>query len=88
MRVLVTGGNGQLGRDVRDVLAGVVPVGGVPVEQLEGTLLPAVTAGTFDVLSTDIDTLDLVNRSAVRDAVEGFRPDLVHHGGAYTAVAA
>ena len=86
MRVLVTGGNGQLGRDVRDVLAGAVPAGGVPADQLEGTLLPAVAAGTFDVLSTDIDTLDLVNRSAVRDAVEGFRPDLVLHGGAYTAV--
>ena len=85
-RVLVTGGNGQLGRDVRDVLAGAVPAGGVPASELDGTLLPSVEAGTFEVLSTDIDTLDLVNRAAVRDAVEGFRPDLILHGGAYTAV--
>jgi dTDP-4-dehydrorhamnose reductase len=85
-RVLVTGGNGQLGRDVRDVLAGAVPDGGIPAGQLDGTILPLVEPGTFEVLSTDIDTLDLVDRVAVRDAVEGFRPDLILHGGAYTAV--
>jgi dTDP-4-dehydrorhamnose reductase len=85
-RVLVTGGNGQLGRDVRDVLAGAVPDGGAPVDQLDGNLLPPVEPGTFEVLSTDIDTLDLVDRAAVHDAVEGFRPDLILHGGAYTAV--
>ena len=86
LRVLVTGGNGQLGRDVRDVLAGDVPVGGVASDALDGSLLPAVTPGTYEVLATDIDTLDLVDRSAVRDAVQGFRPHLVLHGGAYTAV--
>jgi dTDP-4-dehydrorhamnose reductase len=85
-RVLVTGGNGQLGRDVRDVLAGAIPDGGVPDDELEGTLLPRVEPGTFEVLATDIDTLDLVDRDAVLDAVEGFRPDLVLHGGAFTAV--
>jgi dTDP-4-dehydrorhamnose reductase len=85
-RVLLTGGNGQLGRDVRDVLAGAVPDGGVPGDRLDGTLLPAVEHGEFEVLATDIDNLDLVDRAAVRDAVEGFRPDLVLHGGAYTAV--
>ena len=87
MRVLVTGGNGQLGRDVRDVLAGRVPTGGVASGGTGRTrILPPVEPGTFEVLATDIDTLDLVDRAAVRDAVEGFRPDLVLHGGAYTAV--
>ncbi len=86
LRVLVTGANGQLGRDVRDVLAGGVPVGGVPLDRLEGSLLPPVAHGAFEVLATDIDTLDLVDRAAVRDAVEGFRPALVLHGGAFTAV--
>jgi len=85
-RVLVTGGNGQLGRDVRDVLAGLVPAGGLSSSELEGTPFEPVTPGSYEVLSTDIDTLDLVDRAAVRDAVEGFRPDLILHGGAYTAV--
>jgi len=86
LRVLVTGGNGQLGRDLREVLAGSVPDGGLPPSELAGTPFEAVTPGTYEVLSTDIDTLDLVDRTAVRDAVEGFRPDLVLHGGAFTAV--
>jgi dTDP-4-dehydrorhamnose reductase len=85
-RVFVTGGNGQLGRDVRDVLAGAVPDGGVTADRLDGTLLPRVEHGMFEVLATDIDTLDLVDRAAVLDAVEGFRPDLILHGGAFTAV--
>ena len=85
-RVLVTGGNGQLGRDVRDVLDGGVPSGGVDAADLDGTLLGPVTPGEFDVLSTDIDTLDLVDRDAVRAAIDDFKPDLVLHGGAYTAV--
>jgi len=85
-RVFVTGGNGQLGRDVRDVLAGAVPDGGISTDRLDGSILPPVQPGTFEVLSTDIDTLDLVDRAAVRDAIEGFKPDLILHGGAYTAV--
>jgi len=86
LRVLVTGGNGQLGRDVRDVLAGRIPCGGLPPDALDESILPPIGSGTFEVLSTDIDTLDLVDRDAVRDAVEGFGPDLVLHGGAFTAV--
>jgi dTDP-4-dehydrorhamnose reductase len=87
LRVLVTGGNGQLGRDLRDVLAGSVPDGGLDQDQSEGCrLLPRVAKGTFDVLSTDIDTLDVVDRTAVREAADAFRPDIVLHAGAYTAV--
>ncbi|HEY1990320.1 MAG TPA: dTDP-4-dehydrorhamnose reductase [Acidimicrobiales bacterium] len=78
LRVLVTGGNGQLGRDVRDVLAGTVPDGGsLPVGR---------GPGDIEVLSTDIDNLDVVNRTAVGEAFEAFRPEVVIHGGAFTAV--
>ncbi len=82
-RVLLTGGNGQLGRDLRDVLDGRVPDGGASPAV---AILPPVTPGAFDVLSTDIDNLDVADRCAVRAAVESFRPDIVLHGGAYTAV--
>ncbi|MGA8726589.1 MAG: dTDP-4-dehydrorhamnose reductase [Acidimicrobiales bacterium] len=84
LRVLLTGGNGQLGRDLRDVLAGGVPDGGQPVAS--AGILPEVAEGTFDVLSTDIDDLDLADREAIRAAAAAFRPDIVLHGGAYTAV--
>jgi dTDP-4-dehydrorhamnose reductase len=77
-RVLVTGGNGQLGRDLRDVLAGATPDGGLDA---------AVPTGPgLDVLSTDVDTVDIVDRTAVATAFEGYRPDVVIHGGAFTAV--
>jgi dTDP-4-dehydrorhamnose reductase len=86
-RVLLTGGNGQLGRDLRDVLAGDVPAGGLEVGKTAAVgILPPVTKGAFEVLSTDIDTLDVVDRTAVRAAVDAFRPHIVLHGGAYTAV--
>jgi dTDP-4-dehydrorhamnose reductase len=45
-----------------------------------------VDEGTFDILSTDIDTLDVVDRTAVLSAADSFRPDIILHGGAYTAV--
>jgi dTDP-4-dehydrorhamnose reductase len=45
-----------------------------------------VEPGRFEVLATDVDTMDVVDRDAVRAAVDGFRPDLVLHGGAFTAV--
>jgi dTDP-4-dehydrorhamnose reductase len=83
IRVLLTGGNGQLGQDLSRVLAGAVPDGG----SSDGiAILPSVAEGTFDVLSTDIDTLDVVDRTSVLAATESFRPDIVLHGGAYTAV--
>ena len=89
LRVLLTGGNGQLGRDLSDVLAGGVPDGGSPAGgDADGGpgILPPVDGSTFDVRSTDIDTLDVADRTAVRAAVDAFRPDIVLHGGAYTAV--
>ena len=89
LRVLLTGGNGQLGRDLtrRAGRRGRPTAGRRPGEADGGPgILPPVDGSTFDVRSTDIDTLDVADRTAVRAAVDAFRPDIVLHGGAYTAV--
>jgi dTDP-4-dehydrorhamnose reductase len=86
LRVLLTGGNGQLGRDLRDIMAGRVPDGGDEGEPTGASILPNIDPGTFDVLSTDIDNLDVTDRTAVLAAADTYRPDLVIHAGAFTAV--
>jgi len=88
LRVLLTGGDGQLGRDLRDVLGGRIPDGGEDDSRIDRatSILPPVDPGTFDVLSTDIGDLDVANRTAVLAAADAYRPDLVIHAGAFTAV--
>jgi dTDP-4-dehydrorhamnose reductase len=84
MRILITGADGQLGRDLRACLAGRVPSGGRRCALLgpEGP-----RAGlNHDVLATDIDTMRVEDRDAVLSAVTAFQPELVLHGGGLTSV--
>jgi len=88
IRVLVTGARGQLGRDLQDTLAGRSPAGAPPRsdEGVEEEILAPIRPGAMDTLATDVDTLDITDREAVLAATAAFRPDLVLHGGAWTAV--
>jgi dTDP-4-dehydrorhamnose reductase len=83
VRVLVTGAGGQLGRDVVDAFSGVVPVGGLSGDSSTGRL---GTVPPWDVIAADHARLDVSDRDAVLAAVDGVRPDVIVHAGAWTAV--
>jgi dTDP-4-dehydrorhamnose reductase len=87
LRVLLTGGRGQLGRDLRDVLAGSTPDGGWDAGR-SGTaaILPALAKDGYEVVSPGSDVLNVADRTAVRELADAFRPDIVLHAGACTAV--
>jgi len=87
LRILVSGANGQLGQDLQAVLAGRSPDGGDPGSAVAAGAAEAVrSTGGVSVLATDIDTVDVADWDAVDGSFRAFRPDVVVHAGAYTAV--
>jgi len=82
-RVLVTGAAGQVGVDLIDVLAGLVPSGGDAGFQPDGTV---VAPGEFETLALTRHDLNVADYDAVRRAVGAARPDVIVNLAAYTAV--
>ena len=83
MRVLVTGAGGQLGRDLVDAFSGRVPTAGKADDPATGRL---GARSICDVVAADHGRLDVTDRGAVLAAVDGARPHVIVHAGAWTAV--
>lgn len=83
MRVLVTGAAGQVGTDLRQVLAGIVPPAG------KATCLigvEPVSTGEFEVVPATRADLDVTDAVAVRQLVSSSGAEVIVHLAAYTAV--
>jgi dTDP-4-dehydrorhamnose reductase len=82
VKVLVTGAGGQLGRDLVQALSGTLPAGG----RAAALLGPGPGPGVLDVVGATHADLAVEDRTAVAQAVDALRPDLVVHAAAWTQV--
>ena len=82
-RVLVTGAAGQVGVDLVDTLRGLHPPGADPDFQPDRT---GIDPHDFEVLGLSRRELDVTDPSSLRAVMDQWRPSVIVHLAAYTAV--
>lgn len=76
MKILITGANGQLGKQIRAIIYnGMSEVGAIPCEVKEA-----------QVACYDVDTMDITDLKAVREIFKTEKPDVVINCAAFTNV--
>lgn len=76
MKILITGANGQLGKQIRGIINnGRSEVGAIPTEVKEA-----------QVACYDVDTMDITDLKAVREIFKTEKPDVVINCAAFTNV--
>ena len=76
MKLLITGGNGQLGRELQELLrSGAADIGAVPDAYRQA-----------EVVAVDVDTLDITDRDATLAFVQSVGPAVIFNCAAYTQV--
>lgn len=76
MKILITGANGQLGKQIRGIINnGRSEVGAIPTEVKEA-----------QVACYDVDTMDITDLKAVREIFKTEKPDVVINCAAFTHV--
>lgn len=76
MRILISGANGQLGKELTRILnTGFAEIGEIPC-----------TLKNADIINTDVDNLDITNINDVLSFVENERPQVIINCSAFTNV--
>ena len=76
MRILISGANGQLGKELTRILnTGFAEIGEIPC-----------TLKNSDIMNTDVDNLDIANINDVLSFVENERPQVIINCSAFTNV--
>lgn len=76
MRILISGANGQLGKELTRILnTGFAEIGEIPC-----------TLKNADIINTDVDNLDITNINNVLSFVENERPQVIINCSAFTNV--